>query len=92
MTAEDVWPLVYVPGSVTVTTTVVGEGEDTAIEPVEADAGFWAVPWPQLIVLVGLTLLIGSSLRGRRRSRARLENKLEQAREEGRRDALKQHA
>jgi hypothetical protein len=91
VTADDVWPFVFVPGSVMVTTTVVGEGEDTVTEPVKADAGLWAVPWPQPFVLAGIALLVGSSLRGRRRSRARLEGKLEHAREEGRREALDQH-
>ncbi|MFG3340695.1 WxL protein peptidoglycan domain-containing protein [Glycomyces sp. NPDC048151] len=92
VTVDDVWPLVFVPGSVTVTPTVVGEGEGTAIEPVTADAGFWAVPWPQLLTLAGIALLVVSSLRGRRKARTRLEGKLEEAREEGRREALKEDA
>ncbi|MDA1361106.1 DUF916 domain-containing protein [Glycomyces luteolus] len=92
VTVEDVWPLVFAPGSVTVTPTVVGEGEGAAVEPVTADAGFWALPWPQLFVLAGIVLLAVSSLRGRRRSRARLEGRLARAREEGRREALKEHA
>jgi hypothetical protein len=91
VTVDDVWPLVFVPASITLTPNVAGGGEDTPIEPVKADAGFWAVPWPQLFVLAGIALLVGSGLRGRRRSRARLDSKLEQAREEGRREALEQH-
>jgi hypothetical protein len=87
VTVEDVWPLVFVPGSVTVTTTVVGEGEGTVIEPVKSDAGVWAVPWPQLIVLAGIALLVWSTLSGRRRARVRLEVMLAQAREEGHRAA-----
>jgi hypothetical protein len=87
VTVEDVWPLVFVPGSLEVTPTVVGEGEGAAVDVVTADAGFWAVPWAQLIALAGIVLLVGSSVWGRRRSRLRLESMLAEAREEGHRAA-----
>lgn len=87
VTVDDVWPLLRVPATLEVTPAVIGEGEGAQVDTVEADAGFWAVPWPHLIVLAGVALMIGSSLWGRRRSRARLRNLLEQAREEGRREA-----
>lgn len=92
VTIEDVWPLVYVPGSLEVTPTVVGEGENTAVDAATADAGFWAVPWPQLIALAGIVLLVGSGMWGRRRSRLRLEDMLAKAREEGHREASQAHA
>lgn len=87
VTVEDVWPLVFVPGSLEVTPTVVGEGEGTVVDAVTADAGFWAVPWPQVTVLVALALMVGSGVWGRRRSRVRLEGMLAKAREEGHRAA-----
>lgn len=87
VTVNDVWPSVFVPASLDVTPVVAGEGEGTPVAAATADAGFWAVPWPQLIALAGIGLLIGSSLWGRRRSKTRLEHLLEEAREEGRREA-----
>ncbi|WP_335987654.1 WxL protein peptidoglycan domain-containing protein [Glycomyces sp. MUSA5-2] len=87
VTVDDVWPSVFVPATLNVTPVVAGEGEGTPVDTATADAGFWAVPWPQLIALAGIGLLIGSSLWGRRRSKARLEHLLEEAREEGRREA-----
>lgn len=87
VTVDDVWPLVFVPASLEVTPAVAGDGEGAPVDTAAADAGFWAVPWPQLIVLAGVGLLIGSSLWGRRRSKARLDTLLEAAREEGRREA-----
>jgi hypothetical protein len=90
VTVEDVWPLVYVPGSITLTPTVVGEA--TEVDAATAKAGFWAVPWPQLIALAGIAMLIGSSIWGRRRSKVRLEGLLAQAREEGHREATAEHA
>jgi hypothetical protein len=92
VTVVDVWPLVFVPGSLEVKSTVVGQGEGTAVDAVTADAGFWAVPWPQVIVLAGIALMIGSSVWGRRRSRVRLEAMLAQAREEGHRASSEANA
>ncbi|MEU5870884.1 DUF916 domain-containing protein [Glycomyces sp. NPDC047369] len=87
VTVDDVWPSVFVPASLEVTPAVAGEGEGTPVDAATADAGFWAVPWPQLIVLAGLGLLVGSTLWNRRRAKSRLEDLLEEAREEGRREA-----
>lgn len=87
VTLDDVWPWFYVPASLEVTPAVIGEGEGAQVDPVAADAGFWAVPWPHLIVLAGIALMIASSLWGRRRSKARLQGLLEEAREAGRREA-----
>jgi hypothetical protein len=52
---------------------------------VTADTIVWAVPWPQLLLLTGIALLILALVWGRRRSKKRLQVMLEQAREEGRR-------
>nr|BFF25332.1 hypothetical protein GCM10025732_32970 [Glycomyces mayteni] len=92
VTVDDVWPLVYVPASLDATPAVVGEGDGAAVDPVAADAGFWALPWPQFIALAGIGLLVASTLRGRRRSRARLAALLAEAREEGRREAEEEPA
>ncbi|MCD0443155.1 DUF916 domain-containing protein [Glycomyces sp. A-F 0318] len=89
---EDVWPLVFVPASLEVTPAVVGDGDGTSVDAATADVGVWAVPFPQLIALAGVALLVWSGLWGRRRSRVRLEEKLAQARAEGRRAAAEEHA
>src|SRR5699024_2425354 len=44
-------------------------------------------PWPQLLVLLVLALIIAALIGNRRRGRRRLEAPLTQAREEGRRSA-----
>ncbi|WP_225221535.1 DUF916 domain-containing protein [Microbacterium gallinarum] len=83
---DGVWPLFVVPASVVVTPTVVTmNGDSSTIEPVTADTIVWAVPWPQLLLLTGIALLILALVWGRRRSKKRLQVMLEQAREEGRR-------
>jgi hypothetical protein len=51
------------------------------------ETGVWAIPVPQLLVFVGLLLLVLAFAVGRRRSKLRLEAKLEEAREAGRREA-----
>lgn len=85
---DDVWPLVRVPVTVTLVPEVATmDGTSSTLEPVVAESAVWAVPWPQLLVLLGLALLVGAVVQGRRRSRRRLESLLEQAREEGRRAA-----
>jgi hypothetical protein len=85
---DDVWPLFLLPTTVTVAATVVTmEGEQSTLEPVTAEVLVWAVPWPQLMLLAGIALLILALVWGRRRSKKRLQGMLEQAREEGRRAA-----
>ena len=85
---DDVWPLFIVPTSVVVTPTVVTMGGDSStIEPVTADTTVWAIPWPQLIVLAGIALVVWAIVWGRIRSRRRLETMLADAKEAGRREA-----
>jgi len=85
---DDVWPLVRVPVTVTLVPEVATmDGSTSTLEPIVAESAVWAIPWPQLMVLVGLVLVVGAVLWGRRRSRRRLDALLEEAREEGRRAA-----
>jgi hypothetical protein len=85
---DDVWPLFLVPVEVAVDPVVVTmDGSTSDIDTVRSDATAWAMPWPQLILLAGLALVIGALVWGRRRSQKRLESMLETAREEGRRSA-----
>lgn len=84
----DVWPLFFVPATLEVTPSVVGEGEGTPVDSVPVDAGVWAIPWPQLLLLAGMALIVGSAVWGRIRSRRRLARMLAEARDEGRREAV----
>lgn len=85
---DDVWPLFAVPVEVTVMPEMVAMDGSTAIlDPVVVTATVWAIPWPQLLLLAGLVLVLGAIFWGRRRSRQRLERMLAEARDEGRRTA-----
>ncbi|WP_336920880.1 WxL protein peptidoglycan domain-containing protein [Aquipuribacter sp. SD81] len=83
-----VWPLLYVPLEVVVDPEAATmDGASPPVGTVAASTVLWAVPWPQLLLLAGVVLVLVSLLAGRRRSRRRLDSMLEAAREQGRRDA-----
>ncbi len=85
---DNVWPLFVVPTTVLVDpTAIVVSGEAPEVAPIEVQATAWAIPWPQLLLLAGIALIIGALAWGRRRSKAKLATALEEAREEGRRAA-----
>lgn len=83
-----VWPFFFAPVHVTIDPTVVTpDNEPLAAEAVVHEFGVWALPIPQLLVLLGLALLVMALLFGRRRSRLRVEAMLAEAREAGRQEA-----
>lgn len=84
---DDVWPLFFLPADLEVAPTVVGDGAGARIDPVRVDAGVWALPLPQLIVLAGAALILGAMVWGRIRSRRRIQAMLAEARAAGRREA-----
>jgi hypothetical protein len=85
-TVDRVWP--WGPVAVTVTLdAAVSPGGET-LPPVTAQVTVWAVPWPQLVVLAGVALLVVAALSGRRRRRAELERIRTEAHAAGVRDAL----
>ncbi|MFC3689312.1 hypothetical protein [Aquipuribacter hungaricus] len=85
---DGVWPTLLVPVDVTLAPTVVTvDGEAPTLEPVVQRTWVWAVPWPQLALLLGLLLVVAALAQGRRRSRRRLAALLEDAREQGRQQA-----
>ncbi|MDY0908616.1 hypothetical protein [Microbacterium sp. CFBP9034] len=85
---DDVWPLFVVPTAVTLDATALTMTDDsTPLDPVRAEVMTWAMPWPQLIILLGIALLVGAIVWGRVRSRRRLEALLADAREAGRRES-----
>lgn len=84
---DGVWPLLALPGEIVLSPSVTtATGETTDVAPASTPVFAWAVPVPQLLVLIGLGLIVAALVWRRGRSKRRLEQLLDQAREEGRRD------
>ena len=85
---DGTWPTFYAPGELVVTPTAEAmDGTTPEADAVAVDLGVMAMPWPQLLVLLALALIIAALTWNRRRGRRRIEQLLQQAREEGRRTA-----
>lgn len=78
-TVDGVWPLVRASTTIEVSGTS-DDGEANA----ESSSTTWAIPWPQLLGLLGLILIVLGLRGGRTRQRRRLSRMLEEARAEGR--------
>ncbi len=63
------------------------DGATQSLDPVQESVTLWAIPWPQLAVLVALLLLLAGLFRGRTRRKKELVRLVEEAREAGRREA-----
>lgn len=80
----DVWPTLFVPASISLTPSATDfGGARIDMAPLTADVAIWAVPIPQLLLLLGVTLVLVALLWGRRRSRRRFVAAIAAAREEG---------
>lgn len=85
---DGVWPLFAVPVEVVVAPTMLTmTGETSDVTPVSSSVTVWAMPWPQLIIVIGVGLLVWAIVWGRIRSRRRMDTMLADAREAGRREA-----
>lgn len=83
-----VWPLfVAATEVVTEPTMITMDGDSTKLAPVTANTRIITMPWPQIAVVSGVTLLVVALLWERLRSRRKLSALLSQAREEGRQEA-----
>jgi hypothetical protein len=80
-----VWPVGLVTVDVIVHGTVPSDGAEVA--PVRTSIVVWAIPWPHLLMLAGILLIVAAVFFGRRRSKARIERLLEAARADGRTEA-----
>jgi hypothetical protein len=90
-TLDDVWPTVRVPVDILAdidTATADGDWSPLPDSPVSTSTTAWAVPWPQLTILVGLALIVVAFGFQRRRRHTHLQTMLDKAREEGRNEAL----
>ncbi|MGX5695673.1 hypothetical protein ACWKWP_05690 [Agromyces soli] len=84
-----VWPLGAIGLPLRVEAAAVEpDGTSSAITPVAQRLTIWALPLPQLAVLLAVALIVGGIVLGRRRQQARVERMLADAREAGRREAL----
>lgn len=89
VTIDGVWPWVLLTTTVTLAPEVLAISDtDASIVPVSADVTIWAVPWPQLAILLGAGLVVWAILwrrsRSQRRISAMIDDALQRGREEGR--------
>src|SRR5699024_8020716 len=90
VTVGGVWPLVRPSGPVTLTPRATPlDGGAAPVPSSTAEVAVWALPWPQLLVLAGLALIVTALAWNRLRSRRRLSAMLDRAREEGRREVAR---
>lgn len=86
--ASGIWPTFIVGGDLVLRPEGVGERSHSVEFPtISTNADVLAIPWPQLIVLLGVVLIVVASLTSRRRGQAKIADLVAQAREEGRRAA-----
>ena len=85
---DGVWPQLVVPVAIDIDPeAVVVSGDAPEVDRLRADAVAWAVPWPQLIALAGVALIVWAILWGRGRSRRRVSALIEEARAQAREEA-----
>ncbi|MFF2371495.1 hypothetical protein [Agromyces sp. NPDC058110] len=88
-TVPAVWPIGPVTvRSVAEATTIEPDGSTNPIAPVQRTTSVWALPLPQLVVLVALALIVVGFVAGRRRQAHRVERLVADALAQGRREAL----
>ncbi|TXK10143.1 hypothetical protein [Microbacterium hatanonis] len=84
VTVGEVWPTLFVPASISLTPSATDfGGARIDMAPLASDATIWAVPIPQLLLILGLALVLLALLWGRRRSRRKFAEAITAAREEG---------
>lgn len=85
---DRLWPTFIVGGDLEVTPQSVGERSQSIEFPtISTNADVLAIPWPQLVVLLGVVLIGVALLSSKRRGQTKVANLVAQAREEGRRAA-----
>ncbi|PPF56415.1 hypothetical protein C5B94_03050 [Clavibacter michiganensis] len=85
---DGIWPLFIVGAELTVAPTVIAPdgAEPLSLAPVTSTTTIVAIPWSQLLVLLGVALILSAILVGRSRSRRRVAALVQQAKEEGLRE------
>ena len=86
---NDIWPLVRASGKLTITPAAAAfDGSSPEVDATVVDLGVWAIPWSQLIVLIGVILILVAIFSGRKRSKRKMDAMLEEARKAGQKEAL----
>lgn len=86
----DVWPIGVVTVPLTITESVITpDGSEQELTPTVHEVTVWAIPWPHLIILLALALIVTGLLWGRRRRAKQVEQLIVQAREAGRQEAAR---
>lgn len=70
------------------TADAAGAAAGAVPDPVHTSVVVWALPWSQLLCIVGIALIFAAVALGRRRSKARLTKLIDAARAEGRAEGL----
>ncbi|WP_200921764.1 WxL protein peptidoglycan domain-containing protein [Agromyces sp. Leaf222] len=88
-TIPAVWPIGPVTVPVVADATAVGpDGTQLAVHPATETVIVWALPLPQLVLLLALGLIVLGLALGRRRRTSKVDRLVEDAREAGRREVL----
>lgn len=93
LTVDDIWPLFVLNGEVLLAPTAVTlAGDAVAVTPVSTSVFLWAIPWPHLLLAIGVVLVVLALFwnrgRTRRRVDAMIEIAVERGREQGRSESL----
>ncbi|MFE5407454.1 hypothetical protein [Microbacterium sp. NPDC056569] len=75
----EVWPLFVALGEITVDPLVVGEDDVVAPESSTSSFTVWMVPWSQLALLMLVAAAVVLAIRLRRRSRADVQRRIDEA-------------
>lgn len=87
----DVWPLGFAIVPVRFQPLVVEpDGGVTPMPPITRDVFVWTMPWPHLLILLAVALIIVALLWGRRRQAREIEHRVREAQERGRREAQRE--
>lgn len=87
-TVSGVWPLGRVTTDITVKPAAVGDDTiDEPLGPITVTVTTWAMPWPQLVLVAVVFLVVFGVRYLRRHRRRRLDQLLARARAEGRRES-----
>lgn len=86
---DDVWPLFLLTGDLTVAPIAASlDGDEIAVDPATTSLVVWAMPWPQLLLVAGVALIVLALAWNRIRARRRVDDLISQALERGREEAL----
>ena len=90
---DDVWPVFVLNGEARIAPQAITlSGEAVAVAPATVSVFAWTIPWPHLLLVIGVVLIVTALFWNRGRTRKRVEAMIEDAvrrgREEGRSASL----